>query len=29
VLAPRRWMNDARVDDRDVVPARWIRVSPA
>ena len=29
VLAPRRWMNDARVDDRDVVPARWIKVSPA
>lgn len=26
VLAPRRWMNDPRVDDRDVVPPGWIRV---
>ena len=26
VLTPRRWMNDARVDDRDVVPPAWIRV---
>lgn len=26
VLAPRRWMNDQRVDDRHVVPAGWIRV---
>ena len=26
VLAPNRWMNDARVDDRDVVPEGWIRV---
>jgi hypothetical protein len=26
VLAPRRWMNDPRVDDRDVLPPGWIRV---
>jgi Glycosyl transferase family 11 len=26
VLAPRRWMNDPRVDDRDVLPPAWIRV---
>ncbi len=26
VLAPRRWMYDARVDDRDVLPAAWIRM---
>jgi hypothetical protein len=26
VLAPRRWMNDPRVDDRDVVPAAWVKV---
>jgi hypothetical protein len=26
VLTPRRWMNDPRVDDRDVVPPAWIRV---
>ena len=26
VLAPRRWMNDPRVDDRDVLPSGWIRV---
>jgi Glycosyl transferase family 11 len=26
VIAPRRWMNDSRVDDRDVVPPTWIRV---
>lgn len=26
VLAPRRWMNDPRADDHDVVPAGWIRV---
>jgi hypothetical protein len=26
VLAPRRWMNDPRVDDRDVVPEGWERV---
>jgi len=26
VLAPRRWMNDPRVDDRDVVPPGWVRV---
>src|SRR6266545_5484966 len=24
--APRRWMNDPRVDDRDVVPPGWIRM---
>src|SRR3989442_95689 len=29
VLAPRRWMNDPPVDDRAVVPARWISVNPA
>jgi hypothetical protein len=26
VYAPRRWMNDRRVDDRDVVPEGWTRV---
>jgi len=26
VLAPRRWMNDPRVDDRDVVPSGWTRL---
>ena len=26
VLAPSRWMNDPRVDDRDVLPPGWIRV---
>ncbi len=26
VLAPRRWMNDPRVDDRDVLPQTWIRM---
>jgi len=26
VLAPRRWMNDARVDDRDVVPPGWTKM---
>ena len=26
VLAPRRWMNDPRVDDRDVLPPAWVRV---
>jgi len=26
VLAPRRWMNDRRVDDRDIVPPSWVRV---
>ena len=26
VLAPGRWMNDPRVDDRDVVPPGWIRM---
>jgi glycosyl transferase family 11 len=26
VLAPRRWGNDARWDDRDLVPDSWIRV---
>jgi hypothetical protein len=26
VLAPRRWMNDPRSDDRDWLPAAWIRM---
>ena len=26
VFAPQRWMNDPRVDDRDLVPAGWERV---
>src|SRR6266536_4174701 len=26
VLAPRRWMHDPRVHDRDVLPPPWIRV---
>jgi hypothetical protein len=26
VLAPQRWMNDPRADDRDWLPQAWIRV---
>lgn len=26
VLAPRRWMNDPRADDRDWLPPEWIRM---